>query len=134
MTFVLDASVAMAWCFEDERDPVAERCLDRLSAEDARVPALWAYEVSNVLVVAQRRGRLTEAAVTQFLALVGELPIDVTPEEPVPAALVATAARHDLSAYDAAYLVLAERHGLPLATLDRRLAAAARKAGVLLLD
>ena len=130
MTFVLDASITMAWCFADEQSALADRCLDRLTVEGALVPALWSYEVANVLVVAARRRRLPEAALAQFLVLLGQLPIDVSVEDPDRAALIEAARRHGLSAYDAAYLVLAERHGLPLATLDGRLTKAARSAGL----
>lgn len=133
MTFVVDTSVTVAWCFEDESTPATEAILDRLATENALVPALWALEVSNVLLVAERRRRITEAQAVRFIALLRELPIDVDVAPPDLTAILATGCRHNLTAYDAAYLILAEREGLPLATLDRGLREAARAAGVPLL-
>lgn len=131
--FVLDASVTMAWCFDDEADPAADSVLDRLRDEPAAVPAIWSLEVANVMLVAERRRRLTEAQVSRFLDLLQQLPIQVDEGATDLGSVVATGRRHDLSAYDAAYLVLAERVAAPLATLDRRLAQAASRAGVTLL-
>lgn len=130
MIFVLDASVAISWCFEDEATPATEALLDRLGEAEAVVPALWFYEVANVLVVAERRGRLTEAQAERFIGLLGRLPIRVEPGEAPMSSLLAIGRRHGLSAYDAAYLALAEHPGLPLASLDSPLRAAARRAGV----
>ena len=77
MTFVLDASIALAWCFADQTTPISESALDRLGHEEALVPGLWALEVANVLVSAERRGRLKPAQTTRFLELLGQLPITV---------------------------------------------------------
>ncbi len=134
MTFVLDASVAMSWCFEDEKAPESERTLDLLAEQDALVPALWVYEVANVLTVAERRRRLTEAESAHFLDLLQQLPIAVAASSSDAAALLDVARRHRLSAYDAAYLALAAQHGLALATLDSQLAARAVEAGVTVLS
>ncbi len=131
--FVLDTSVAMAWCFEDEATGATEAVLDRLSDEQAAVPSIWPLEVANVLLVGERRGRLSEAQASRFLELLTQLPIDVDGSATDMAGLVATGRRHTLSSYDASYLMLAERLGLALATLDRPLAKAARKSGVELL-
>jgi predicted nucleic acid-binding protein len=133
MTFVIDASVTMAWCFDDEATPDTEGVLDQLSIEQAVVPALWQLEVTNVLLVAERRRRITEAQAARFLELLIHLPItvDATPTDLT--AVLAAGRRHRLSAYDAAYLVLAERSAAPLATLDRTLATACRAAGVRLM-
>jgi predicted nucleic acid-binding protein len=131
--FVVDTSVATAWCFEDEATKITEAALDRLLDEQALVPAIWPLEVANVLLVAERRGRLSEAQATRFAQLVGQLPIDVDDAATDVPSIIAAGRQHGLSAYDASYLVLAERHGIPLATLDRDLARAARKAGVPLL-
>jgi predicted nucleic acid-binding protein len=131
--FVIDASIAMAWCFEDEASEATDRVLDRLREESATVPAIWPLEVADVLVVAERRGRLTEAQASRFLELLAELPIDIDDSPADMATLVATGRRHSLSSYDASYLRLAERLGASLASLDRQLARAARKAGVQLL-
>lgn len=133
MSFVLDTSLTVAWCFEDEVTPESEALLDRLSDEEAVVPALWTYEVSSVLLVAERRGRITEAQTARFLGVLGALPIIVDPADPDPLELVHLGRRHALSSYDAAYLSLAERRALPLATRDRDLTSACRVAGVELL-
>ncbi|MDA8231592.1 MAG: type II toxin-antitoxin system VapC family toxin [Magnetospirillum sp.] len=131
MKFVLDASVALAWCFEDTANPAAERALDALAAGgEAVVPPLWRLEMANVLVIAERRKRLTEADTARFLGLLESLPIQAAPDRGGTAAIVALARAHGLTAYDTAYLDLAQRTGLPLATLDGQLAEAARAAGV----
>jgi predicted nucleic acid-binding protein len=132
VTFVLDASVTMSWCFEDEASAATDALLHRLENEHALVPMLWEFEVANVLVVAQRRGRITAAGSSRFTSLLHALPIDL--ERPGGLSdLVNTGSRYSLSAYDAAYLVLAERTGNPLATRDSALKAAAEDAGVELL-
>ena len=96
------------------------------------VPTLWRAEVANVLIVAERRGRVTPAQRDRFLSLLDRLAITVEATPPDVAALVWLAERHQLSAYDAWYLWLAVRSGSTLATRDRRLAEAARSAGVTL--
>jgi len=131
--FVIDTSVAIAWCFEDEATPATEAVLDRLREDQVVVPAIWPLEVANVLLVAERRGRLTEAQASRFLELLAQLPINVDTSPTDMAGIVATGRRHTLSSYDAAYLLLAERLGAALATLDKPLAKGARKAGVQLL-
>jgi predicted nucleic acid-binding protein len=133
VTFVLDAAVTMTWCFEDEATPESEAVLDRLADEPAVVPALWSLEVSNALLAAERRRRLTEAQAVRFLDLLDALPITVDLSVLPRQALVSTARRHSLSAYDAAYLMTAELLGAPLATTDDALAAAAAAAGVVTL-
>lgn len=126
---VIDASITMAWCFEDEENDVAEEVLDALLTDEATVPAVWSLEVVNVLLTAERRRRMTEAQSARFLELLSALPIAV--DHSVSIAEIYTAGqRHKLSAYAASYLVLAERLGARLATLDTRLAAAASGAGV----
>lgn len=132
---VIDTSVTMAWCFEDEATEQTDRVLDHLRAEVAIVPALWQLEVANVLLVAERRNRISEAQATHFLDLLRQLPIQVDATPVDTGAIIAAGRRHGLSAYDASYLVLAERLAAPLATGDRALAAACRTAGVpLVLD
>jgi predicted nucleic acid-binding protein len=130
--FVLDTSVTVAWCFEEETTPYTEGVLNALVKGEALVPCLWPLEVSNVLVNAERRKRITRAKVTRFLQLLGDFPITVDTEggARVFTEVLSVAREHDLSAYDAAYLELALRQGLPLATLDTRLRHAARRAGV----
>jgi predicted nucleic acid-binding protein len=133
MPFVVDASVTLAWCFEDEATPQTETILDRLSDDTAMVPALWELEVCNVLLLGERRSRLTESQSARFVALLSQLPIHIDPASVDMGAVLATGRRHALTAYDAAYLVLAEREGVPLATLDAKLRNAAQTAGVSLI-
>jgi predicted nucleic acid-binding protein len=131
--FVIDTSIAMAWCFEDEATASTDAVLDRLRDDEAAVPAIWPLEVANVLLVAERRGRLSEARANRFLELLTQLPIEVDDAPRDRVGIVAAGRRHELSAYDASYLVLAERLSASIATLDRRLAKAAERAGVELL-
>lgn len=135
MSFVLDASVALAWAFEGEGTPVTEAALEALREQPALVPTIWYYEIGNALVVAQRRGRLTAATAAHFVELLGQLPI--TAVELAAGLLwgtVSTLAREQgLSVYDAAYLELAMRKNLPLATEDQALREAAGRVGVVLL-
>ncbi|HVC94512.1 MAG TPA: type II toxin-antitoxin system VapC family toxin [Pirellulales bacterium] len=130
--FVLDCSLTVAWFFEDEADDYAEAVEDSLSAAAAVVPTLWPLEVANVLVMGERRKRATEAKVTTFLGLLKSLPIALDDETASHAwrESIHLARTHQLSVYDAAYLELALRRGLPLATLDGKLHAVAAAAGV----
>ena len=118
----------MAWCFEDVASPYADFILDRLENATAIVPAVWPLEVGNVLLVAQRRKRLTVAAGNSFLALLSELPIIVEQEPPerMTREILSLARDCGLSTYDASYLDLAIKRELPIATLDNQLLAAAR--------
>ena len=134
--FVLDASLTLSWAFDDEAAPFAIRILKTLETVHAVAPALWPFEVASVLAVAERRGRINAEQQAEFLERLRLLPILI---EHRPAAWLAQqilplARRYRLSAYDAAYLELAIREGLPLATLDGDLQAAARHAGVRLVD
>lgn len=134
--FVLDASVALAWCFADEGSEPADRVLERLDREEAMAPSIWALEVANALRTAERRERLDRADVAQVRELLVSLPIAIEPVS-LGAALneVTDLARHlDLSAYDASYVELAARHGVALATVDERLRQACTKAGVHLVE
>jgi predicted nucleic acid-binding protein len=134
MPIVIDASITMAWCFEDEASAATDDVLDRLKQDSAVVPGLWQLEVINVLLVAERRNRITEAQAARFLSLLTRLPIDVDASPYDNQAVLAAGRRHGLSSYDAAYLTLAERIAAPLATLDDRLAAACAAAGVACLN
>jgi predicted nucleic acid-binding protein len=125
MPFVLDASVAACWAFEDEDHPVAALALERVRADEACVPSLWWFEVRNTLIVNEQRGRLTESDTTAFLCALARLNIAVD-RSPDKADVLMLARRRRLTVYDAAYLELARREGVPLATLDTALAAAAR--------
>jgi predicted nucleic acid-binding protein len=124
MSFVLDASVAACWAFQDEDHPDAAAAFDRIGPEDCVVPCLWWFEVRNVLIVNERRGRIAEADVSTFLLHLSRLPvrIDRAPDE---SAVLRIARVHRLSVYDAAYLELARRENVPLATLDAELRRAA---------
>jgi predicted nucleic acid-binding protein len=134
--FVLDGSVALAWCFSDESDPYADAIARRFPDIEAAVPAIWHLEVANALFVGERRGRCDQADTVKWTAYLTSLPITVDDQNgPRTFSGVLPLARaHNLSAYDAAYLELALRRGLPLATLDKRLKAAAASAGVALFD
>ena len=131
MVFVLDASVAAAWAFDDEDHPVARAAGGQLRTGEAITPALWWFELRNALVVNERRGRITEAGTAAFLRTVARLPI-ATDRTPVEDDVLALARRHRLTVYDAAYLELARRLAAPLATLDAALATAAAAEGVTL--
>jgi predicted nucleic acid-binding protein len=125
--FILDCSVTVAWFFEDEASAYAQAVEDSLVSRSAAVPSLWHLEVANALLAGERRKRATEAKVTTFLTLLQALPI-TTDEETASQAWresIHLARMHLLSVYDAAYLELAVRRRLPLATLDDKLTAAA---------
>jgi predicted nucleic acid-binding protein len=129
---VLDASVALAWCFKNEATAAADTVLERLATETASVPAIWHLEIANVLVMSERRRRITPANSTEFIALLEALVIVVDEETPSRAfGRVLDLAREErLTAYDAAYLELAMRLGLPLASKDGDLCDAAERLGV----
>jgi len=132
VTFVVDASVTLSWYLDDEPNDYADRMLNRLADDSAVVPNIWFLEVANGLLIAERRGRITQADVARVSGTLTGLPISVG-DLSLDAALgpIFTLARsHDLSAYDAAYLELAMREGLPLASVDESLRRAARVAGV----
>jgi predicted nucleic acid-binding protein len=132
--FVLDNSISIAWCFEDETSPYADAVLDRLTSTRAIVPALWPLEAANALLMGERRKRTTEAKVARWIGFLASLPITIDDATNAHAwgDTLSLARGHNLTAYDAAYLELAVRLGLPLATLDARLKAAAEAVGVAL--
>ncbi len=125
MAFVLDASIAACWAFQDEHHPHADLAFTRIRTEEAFVPSLWWFEIRNILVVNERRKRITEPGTSRFLRDLSRLRIrvDRSPDE---AGVLRLARTHRLSVYDASYLELALREAIPLATLDADLAAAAR--------
>lgn len=135
MNFVLDASIALAWCFEDEGGAYAVSVLEGLRSSEAVVASLWPLEVTNGLLTAERRGRMEPAAARQFLNLLLSLPIVVDPVARRRAfeAVHALAKKHGLTSYDAAYLELAVRLGVPVATLDGRLKEAVESEGLTVL-
>ncbi len=133
--FVVDASITLAWCFTAEYSQVADDVLGRLGEDEAVAPAIWLLEVANGLLTAVRRGRLEAAELPRLSDLLAALPVHVETVLLSDAlGRVLDAARTlELTAYDAAYLDLAARRGVPLATLDERLQIACRAADVELL-
>ncbi len=133
--FVVDNSIVMAWCFEDESYEKTDTILKKLETATAYTPSLWPLEVCNVLLVAERRKRINEAETARFIALLSRLPIIVVQETPEQTlrGIVMLARNHGLSSYDAAYLDLAMKKGLPLATQDKQLIRAATDCNVRLL-
>ena len=129
MPFVIDSSVTAAWILPDEAHPLADECQERLAVDHAVVPAIWWFEVRNLLLMSERRGRLDRTASSGAPELLSTYPIveDRLPDE---VALLGLAREHSLTAYDAAYLELAIRTKAPMATFDRRLATAAAGEGV----
>lgn len=132
MNFVLDASVALSWCFEDEGGDYAPAVLNELRTSEAIAASLWPLEIVNGLLSAERRRRIDPAASRRFTRLLLALPIVI---DPVARSRVfdvtnALARKHDLTSYEAAYLELAMRLGVPMATLDGPLEEAARREGI----
>ena len=135
--FVLDCSVTMGWCFDDEADALSQRALELLGDGTAHVPQIWSLEIANVLLVAERRRRIKKSDSVRFCELLRSLPVveeaslvGVENTERV----LGVGRTYGLSAYDSAYIDLAMRTGLPLATRDRRLHTACTQAGVRLLN
>jgi predicted nucleic acid-binding protein len=128
MLGVIDASLAAAWHFPDEQSETTAALLRALPGKGAIVPALFWFEIRNLLLMGERRQRTSVREVSLFLARLNRLPIEID-RSPLSETLMAAARSHGFTAYDAAYLELALRRALPLATLDRRLAAAAGKTG-----
>ncbi len=140
MRFVLDNSVVMRWLFSDgsEADQLAaQRVLEQLTIQEnsAIAPAIWPLELANVVARAESKGLLGEAHSSAFIGLLQRMAIRVVEDTASHALgnILHLARRYQLSSYDAAYLELAMREGLALATLDKQLARAAKKAGVVLL-
>ncbi len=125
----------MAWCFEDEATEFTDSVLEGLAQGSAKVPSIWPLEIANVLAISERRGRTNQAKITQFLRLLGSLPITVDAKtgEKAFTDVLTLARTHKLTSYDAAYLELALREGLALATLDEELKRVANKLGVTIL-
>jgi predicted nucleic acid-binding protein len=132
VSLVLDASLALAWYFQDEATPATDRILDRVAETGAVVPALWRLELANGLQVAVRRGRISTAYRDGSLADLTQMQIETDLETDMHAwsATLRLAEKHNLTLYDASYVDLAQRRRLPLATLDRELRRAADKLGV----
>lgn len=135
MTLVLDSSVALTWCFEDEGTVATDAVLDQVAHSGAAAPLLWPLEILNALTMAERRGRIDASQRQRLSGFLRDLPVALDGETAIQAwvATASLAAQFRLTIYDAAYLELAVRMRLPLATLDRELRAAADKLGVVLL-
>jgi predicted nucleic acid-binding protein len=129
---VIDASLALAWCFGDETSPAADKAIDQVRDKGALVPPLWRLEVANVLFAAERRGRIGRADLERRLNLLSALAImtDAETDSRAWTDTLTLARAQQLTLYDATYLELAMRHGAELATLDQDLAQAARRMGV----
>ena len=130
---VVDCSVAVAWCFEDECTPGLDALLDQVQRDGALVPTLWIAETSNVLLLACRRGRIRKEAVHERLSLLDMLPIAIDDDAVGPvwrSSVLTLADAEGLTFYDAVYLELSIRRGLPLATKDAALRGAAGQRGV----
>jgi predicted nucleic acid-binding protein len=136
MNFVVDSSFALAWVLKDETTPETDKALDSLGqGAKAFVSALWRWEMANALLTVEKRKRATMTEVNGHLSLLRSLPIEMDETAPDQAWSIthSLAQKHKLTSYDAAYLELAIRRGLPLATLDSDLAAAAKAEKVELL-
>jgi predicted nucleic acid-binding protein len=129
---IVDNSIVMTWVFEDEFDAYANKVLDGLNDNIALVPPIWRLEVVNVLISAERRGRITQSASNRFLTLLNDLQFQVIEENMTQSmdTHLSIARDYHLSSYDAAYLNLAITRSLPIATLDKNLIKAAKQADV----
>ncbi len=129
---VIDGSVTMAWCFEDESDDYSEATLDYLRSGTAEVPSIWMLDVSKALSASERSGGIAQSTSTRFLELLRALPIDVQCDtrDKTWNRVMDLGRQFDLSPYNACYLELAMRRGAELATRDLRLMRAAERAGV----
>jgi predicted nucleic acid-binding protein len=132
---VIDASVALSWFLQDEESPASDRLFALVADEGAVVPSLWRLEIANALQVAVRRNRIDRAYRDGTIQRAGRLPIEVDPETDTHAwtRTLHLSERHNITVYDAAYLELALRRGVPLATRDQDLAKAALDSGVTVL-
>jgi predicted nucleic acid-binding protein len=132
MQFVLDCSVAISWCLVDENNPTANSILAMMPNAEAFVPGIWSLEIANVLLVAERRNRITQEQSEEAIVLLHSLliQVDTATDANALGTTLVLGRQEGLAAYDAAYLELALRLGLPLATIDTRLAQAATRCGV----
>lgn len=133
--FVVDASLTLSWCFADEATPYSRAVLGALETTYAVVPALWPFEIANVLALAERKQRISQEGIAAFLETLRRLPIQIERREALWLwqAILPLVRQHRLSGYDAAYLELAKRERMPLATLDDDLKAASHTTGVAVL-
>jgi predicted nucleic acid-binding protein len=136
MSYVLDASITLSWCFSDEATPETITLLEQLESETAFVPERWSLEVGNILISAERRKRISYANITEFISLLQNLNIKTDYETSSRGfrEIISLSHSEKLTTYDAAYLELAMRLGLPLATKDVQLAKVAKKMGIKLMN
>ena len=135
MSIVLDSSVSLSWCFADELTDVTDALLEAVTSSGASAPSIWPLEVLNGLAMAERRGRIDAPKRQRLAGFLRDLPV-VIDDETASLAWTVTAqlaARFRLTLYDAAYLELAQRRGLPLASLDQELRDAGTALGISLL-
>lgn len=126
--FVLDCSVTMAWCFEDETSDYTEAILDSLNAKSALVPVIWPLEVTNVLLMAMKRKRLSKIKAAAFFDRLNDLPIKLANSKPLSAmmSIFELGDERKMTSYDASYLDLALAHNIPIATMDKHLIVSAK--------
>lgn len=130
--FVLDCSITMAWCFEDESSKYTDTILENLKNTTAVVPTIWPLEVANVLLLSKKNKRITEVQSASFVDALSTLPIvvDQSTKSRAMHSILVLASQSDLTIYDAAYLELAIREEIPLFTLDKKLVKAAKKLNI----
>ena len=133
--FILDCSVTIAWCIEDEATQKTDALLERLRDFGAFVPQLWGYEFANVMLQAHKRKRLSSSQLVTVFELMEDLPITIVGETVFAAFkdIMAISQAENLTSYDSAYLALAMGKKLPLATLDKALRRACKNVGVAVL-
>lgn len=129
---VLDCSVTISWCFEDEKSAASKDFLISLKQQQAVVPLIWSSEVCNVLYNAEKKGRITKDAINTFIKFLNALPIEIdsTNERLINPEIITLCRNYSLSAYDASYLELALRYNIPLYSFDNELCAAAIACGI----
>ncbi len=133
--FVLDCSVAVSWCFEDEYSKHAEEILTLLSSMKAIVPSIWPLEVSNVLCMSERHKRINNEKCNKFLDILSSLPIelDMGHTSMFNKRIISITNNQQISAHDASYIELALRYNIPLASFDKKLCVVAKSEGIKLL-
>ena len=134
--FVLDNSIVMSWFFEDECSLQSEKILQRLKTQRAIVPSLWAYELSNALFISENKRKLATNDSKQFIDLLSKLPIFIESNEPFQFAnrVLPICRKYAVTAYDAAYLDLADIKRIPIATFDKKMRATAKKMKIETID
>ncbi len=132
MSFVLDASIALTWCFSDESTAKSIALLEKLEFDNAYVPQIWVLEVGNILIAAERKKRISFAKISEYLILLEELNIKIDHETSTRGfrEILSLAYSEKLTTYDASYLELAMRIGFPLATKDAQLKQVANHLGI----